>query len=362
MIKQGSPKRARGRVEILDAARLVAALMVVFFHWYYNGILNGKVTSIEHVPAIAKFAQFGYWGVTFFFLISGFVIARSVENKTPGEFLAARATRLFPLFWAALAITSSVALVQQQPKMMVSVNQILVNITMVPTLFGVDPVDGAYWTLAYEWLFYLTMFALIVVSRGEPSRNIEKLAIGWILLIAAGFFLPPFHLWNYNCAAFLAGVMAGRSSKYGWSILRVAIFVVASVLLIVGELDNAAWRMGLKERALAGVIIVGFLALIVAATFSTVASWKIPLSSWAGRMTYPAYLLHAHLGYMSLNNWATPQNQVWFPLAMFVVLIFSAWGLERLVDGVFGPMWKRVFQRAIKVPVDAVFTKSSAKK
>lgn len=343
------------RIDVLDAARLVAAVMVVFFHWYFNGMLNGKVTSTTPTPAITKVVQFGYWGVTFFFLISGFVISRSMMNKTPGRFLAGRVTRLFPLFWFSLAITSTFALTQQQPGMTVTWKQILLNTTMVPSLFGVPPVDGAYWTLEYEWLFYITVFALIVFKRDKAPKYLEYLAVVWLAVIAIGAFLPASHLWNYNSASFLAGAMAGRSSLLGWSKGRIAIFSVASVLLIRGELANAAWRLPMKGLVIAALLIVCFLILVVAATFPKIAAIRIPLAGWAGRMTYPLYLLHAHNGYMLLNLFGTAENQRWLPLLMFFCVLLLAWGLERLVDGVLGKFWKRVFYRSVEKPVDRLF-------
>lgn len=42
----GTSPVPRGRVEIIDYLRLIAAVSVMGFHYLYNGIENGKIGSI----------------------------------------------------------------------------------------------------------------------------------------------------------------------------------------------------------------------------------------------------------------------------------------------------------------------------
>lgn len=78
-------ERSQSRVEIIDYARGLAALAVVFFHYFYNGIANGKIQSVSAIPAISEIARYGYIGVDVFFMISGFVIANSAVGKVPAD-------------------------------------------------------------------------------------------------------------------------------------------------------------------------------------------------------------------------------------------------------------------------------------
>ena len=61
------------RLALLDYARFFAALSVFFYHYFFNGIHNGKVVSVEHTD-FAQYLSYGHYGVQFFFIISGYVI------------------------------------------------------------------------------------------------------------------------------------------------------------------------------------------------------------------------------------------------------------------------------------------------
>ncbi len=97
------------RLELLDYGRFIAALCVLASHYLYNGILTGKINSIAPMPEVADIVKYGYLGVDFFFIISGYVIFFSAQNKSAGDFLTSRALRLFPAFWVAVLLTSTVA-------------------------------------------------------------------------------------------------------------------------------------------------------------------------------------------------------------------------------------------------------------
>lgn len=63
------------RMELLDYGRFFAAISVVAYHYSFNGIKGGKITSIDVVSPIAESVfKYGYLGVDFFFIISGYVI------------------------------------------------------------------------------------------------------------------------------------------------------------------------------------------------------------------------------------------------------------------------------------------------
>jgi peptidoglycan/LPS O-acetylase OafA/YrhL len=86
------------RIDLLDYARLFAAFCVLALHYTYSGITNGKVTSIGHIDSIIDITKYGYLGVEFFFMISGYVIFFSATNSSASKFIVSRAVRLYPLF------------------------------------------------------------------------------------------------------------------------------------------------------------------------------------------------------------------------------------------------------------------------
>lgn len=84
------------RIDILDGFRAIAILAVVLYHYYYccDGKQDG--VSLYQYPAIDAF-KYGFYGVQLFFVISGFVIYRSLQRSSnASDFLAKRYMRLLP--------------------------------------------------------------------------------------------------------------------------------------------------------------------------------------------------------------------------------------------------------------------------
>ncbi|WP_164654758.1 acyltransferase family protein, partial [Pseudomonas viridiflava] len=93
------------RLELLDYGRFIAAIMAVLYHYTFNGIANGKLSSLSHIPELIEFTKYGYLGVELFFMISGYVIFYSARNRSAAQFAASRAIRLYPSYWFAVLFT-----------------------------------------------------------------------------------------------------------------------------------------------------------------------------------------------------------------------------------------------------------------
>src|SRR5581483_12438951 len=92
------------------------------------------------------------------------------------DFVVARFGRLYPAFLTALALTTIVLLSSSLTIFKPSLWQVAVNLTMAPQLFGVDCVDGSYWTLAVELIFYFYAALFFLIS---PSKQPEKWCVAW---------------------------------------------------------------------------------------------------------------------------------------------------------------------------------------
>jgi len=92
------------RIGLLDGFRFVAVTMVVLYH------LTSPL-AVKNAQAGISFPVFryGYLGVEFFFIISGFVISYSLENTaTISTFFLHRFRRLFPAMLLYSLITFAV--------------------------------------------------------------------------------------------------------------------------------------------------------------------------------------------------------------------------------------------------------------
>lgn len=86
-------KMSNKRLEILDVFRGLAVLFVALFHY------TSKYSEIFEDDSTIQLFDFSYGGtgVSFFFIISGFVIFFSIQNITDCKlFLKKRFIRLYP--------------------------------------------------------------------------------------------------------------------------------------------------------------------------------------------------------------------------------------------------------------------------
>ncbi len=106
-----------GKVVFADQLRGLAALLVVLSHMFnVYPFAQGIVSATAAVPPVQtpllwislavtqSWINFGPFGVGLFFLVSGFVIPFSLRRHGRGTFLLARALRIYPTYWAALAV------------------------------------------------------------------------------------------------------------------------------------------------------------------------------------------------------------------------------------------------------------------
>lgn len=316
-----TPTRSRQRVEIVDYMRLFAAVSVVAFHYLHNGIENGKVDNIDHEP-IAGVAEYGYLGVNFFFMISGYVILASAKGKTARQFAVGRALRLYPAFWVALIITTGFSLFLKGDEMSVDLPQFLANLTIVPQLLDQPLVDGVYWTLLYEMQFYFLVFLLILFRQGH---RLEALMPAWAILMfyltmaapeltSSAPYLGGYFLW------FAAGAIIASIVQSGWSTYKV-------IGLIAAYLPISHFELTL-ETGLKTLIFVTLLVTLSPA----VRGLRLPGSATAGALTYPLYLLHAHIGYILLDLFATEENKGVVYLLIFAFVVALAYALHRVVE------------------------------
>lgn len=159
---------------MLDPLRFAAALGVAIFHqmfwswaWVSIGVPGFERTVAADVlyPSAADFTWFGWVGVEIFFVISGFVIANSARQSSPGEFLLGRALRLYPAVWVCATATFLVLLLFGSGPASELVLPYIHAMLMVPKGVTGQWLDEVYWTLAAETAFYGLVFCAMLTKR-----------------------------------------------------------------------------------------------------------------------------------------------------------------------------------------------------
>src|SRR5215210_2024076 len=95
----GSEPAGSGRLVFLDALRGLAAMAVFVSH------AAERVSPILRDIVHTRF-DLGHFGVTLFFLCSGFIIPFSLERQNSlASFWISRIFRLYPLYWFTIGVS-----------------------------------------------------------------------------------------------------------------------------------------------------------------------------------------------------------------------------------------------------------------
>ncbi|MEC4015930.1 acyltransferase family protein [Streptomyces sp. H27-D2] len=349
------------RLRALDGLRLLAALMVAAYHY---GGRDGEISEAwgsspgRQFPSLSQLFAYGCLGVQIFFIISGFVICMSGWGRPLRHFFASRVSRLFPAYWAAVILVTAVFALPWIAYEAVSPSDALVNLTMLQQPLGVDRVLGVCWTLWAEVRFY-ALFALFVVLPGASRQRVVLFCALWTLgaAIAATADLPVLDivLMPEYAPFFIGGVGLYLIHRFGHDVTAWGIVGFSWLLgqhYAVDRLwhppdpDYFSYRSSLTIVA---VVTLGFAAV------AAVALGKLRWADWrwltvAGALTYPFYLVHEHLGWVTVavlhRGLGLPAWLV-FPLTIGTMLLL-AWLLHRFVERPLAPKVRNGLLRSAK--------------
>lgn len=180
-----------------DLIRLVAALQVVIAHAIGHTDLLVTLSGWQR-QAFDWFLKFP--GVPVFFVISGFLIARSYERSIgdPSRYVWRRCLRIFPALWVCLIVTITVLagfgfLTGDFVRSGTFWSWLAGQATFVQFFnpeqfrgFGIGVANGALWTITVELQFYLFVPLLYLTLLG---RWRGRIANGLMLVLFSVSFL-----------------------------------------------------------------------------------------------------------------------------------------------------------------------------
>ncbi|MDV6375346.1 acyltransferase family protein [Deinococcus arenicola] len=349
-VKPGPGQPAAARIYILDVARFLAALLVVFYHYTAFGVPYTGVTE----PHVAVFARYGYLGVDLFFMISGFVVLMSSVGRTPAQFVQSRFVRIVPMFISACLITYTYLSLTRETDLLVSFKDFLLNLSLVsltPAMYLIDMrhIDGSYWTLIYETIFYVLIWSMLVLGW---VKHVRPLLLAWLTLAAMNtlFDLGALNkfftlvLASEYAPLFVAGgffymVWRDRQARWTDAIVLVACWILAVInsvssvgrLSLQNDLILSPWVVGLSISA----IFIFFIAL----SLHVIPQERFRAWAWAGALTYPLYLLHQKVGYGLMRHIKVLLPPIPTLLTVLLIVLVGSWlahlYLERPIAGLF---------------------------
>jgi peptidoglycan/LPS O-acetylase OafA/YrhL len=348
------PEKRLPRVESLTGLRWFAALFVFAHH----------MTNLAPLP-IYKILQFGTTGVTFFFVLSGFVLTwSSSTSTTTGTFYWRRFARIWPTHLVALLIALPVfyAVTPQPGEWWVkqwNLPVILSTVVMLQAWFSNSTIlfagNPASWTLSVEAFFYAFH---PFVNRGVQKLRLRS-ALAFTAVVICVSFMMRIMIVKFGhpmissklsllpverSLEFLLGMGLAATLRSGWRVRLPNWLVLGFIPLSWFALDWASHHPNITGMARVGQCANEILAVIYALAIVAVASRDLDgRPSWLrskplvslGQWSYSFYLVHATIIYTAraaLGGHIAGWNNLGWYVLMLGPSILAAWLLYWFVE------------------------------
>lgn len=358
--------RNNKRLLELDALRGIAALFVVFFHF-----------TIFRPEASLGF-NLGVTGVDLFFMISGFVIFLTLEKvNTLNDFLVSRVSRLYPAYWVCVTITFCLVIIASRfpgynPNLEAIVTpgpwEYLVNLTMFQYYLNVQNIDGPYWSLIIELLFYILMIFIFILKK---LNRIELIGIGILIFITVYSLVlenisPFIHklfslgipLINYF-PLFFSGIIIYKIRFYKPSPTRY-LLLAACFLVQVSLFDDGVRSHGYVSHMQYTMMLAGYFSLFILYVNNWLGFIVNKVTLFLGKISYPLYLIHQFISVDIMIPLLTNYFGISFWIASFIISLGIVIIIAMLVNSFIEiPAMKFIRKYYENRKIDKVFNKPS---
>ena len=345
----------------LDVLRFLAVLTVFFSHYTdtYNYVYQIVPENFKYIPV------FKYGGISLmaFFMVSGYVVTMTSMKKNIKDFIVIRLCRLYPLFWISCIVAFILPRLVEGNTFIFysSFKTLLINMTMFPTLVGVQMINPVYHTLLIELIFYV--FIAIFIQFKLWNRMLPVIGALTVYCIILGlntnnyhhFFIPPF--------------AAGILFYYLKSNLENSLHVKLLILLnfISALMISPAFVKYLAATSapvqIPDVWVVGTIITTIYLLFYLIITDKIKINSnkitiVLGEIAYPFYLFHIY--FLALYWYLKDRMQadlLLFSILFFIVIL--SWVINNLIEKPLNQTCVRLFYGTLNLFKNSITSKKT---
>ncbi len=360
--------------KFIPALTGIRALCVYFIFFYH---LN-PFKPAEHPHLHQLFGQF-YTFLTFFFVLSGFVICHkyyeigTLKKTQLYNYFINRMSRVFPILFILISITFLLYYRDGITNAAETVKQYLLNVTLLKGfsaeyhLTGIGP----SWSMSVEELFYALSPLLFLLIK-KPGDFVKFILLFYVIGIAITFFFVKFpaggffanykftfyttffgRVFEFACGVYLALVVKGKFKNYflekngKWSLyagMLIVILAVAGQYLVAGYygVPNAVdtWAgLALNNLVMPAGITLLFYSLIYHKSLLQ-SFLSLPLLVALGNATYSFYLLHTSFAQSFVQKYISKSVLIGFFAMIVIAFVF-----HKLVEQPLAVFFRRRFSK-----------------
>lgn len=331
----------KGRIKAFDSLRGMAALGVVFWHY------GAHFQAHPFQSLLAPFYSAGYLLVDFFFVLSGYVIAKAYwregRQRNLGINIWSRVSRLYPLHLLTLvlvAITQCALAALGRPGLLSSNNDahhFLLNVFMLNGvgLQGGFSFNAPSWSISTEFVVNLLFLVFIACRPAQKLIYLAIFAFGiGFLFLSSGVLLKNDRVFGYldpqlvRCIiGFSLGVLVQLTlrQEWGWRLIPPAIVndllsltvIIAIAIFLHTQIPHAPVRSYLVIMSFSAVLLVTVLHSGYIKTF-----FEPPPLVFLGEISYSIYLIHFPLQLLFMLAAAATGTRIAYdnPMVAFLYL------------------------------------------
>lgn len=351
--------RRSGRLDSLTGLRFFAALIVVLLHATANRANPAGLVDLG--PIAGRVTELGYVGVTFFFVLSGFVLTWSA-NARPVDawaFYRRRFARVYPLHLAATLVVGA-AILAGGGAVGVDVWAACLGLVQawVPTSSVYFGLNGVSWSLSCELFFYLLTPPLLIWAARRSTRACWVGAVSFVaaMAVVSAVVLTVFpardqDVWVspwFSLGDFLVGVALAltlRRRTRAWMSLRAAgVLALVTVAVMVGlSVGAPIGRTSATVLVLPAVIaLIGAAATtdLRGATSWLARRWVVKLGEWS----FALYLVHTIVIRVGADILKVPATSGLAAGALLIAIVAASVAAAALAY----QLWERPLERWLR--------------
>lgn len=290
------------KIKELNLFRGLAAIFIVLYHFTtrYN-------ESFGHIkqPYLLNIS-YGYMAVAVFFILSGFLMAMKLnKEKSTKSFIKKRIVRLYPTYVVGMILTTVTLICfggEEFSSRICSFKDWLINLTMMPAYLGAEPVDGVYWTLGIEIIFYILIACVI---KFKKQKKIQSLSFFWIII---SIIINVLQIFINNRLLKICGILliTEQVQRFIIGIIMYNIYKEDKInktnyMILILCVINEYISQGIEYTLF--LVFFSVIFYVIVCRKNTLPNiFNNKFINFISDISYPLYLTHQFIGYVIINK------------------------------------------------------------
>ena len=314
------------RLVFLDVIRIYAAFSVYFTHnlssfsdQYINNNFNSVISII--LIFLSNLTKYGGSGVFCFFLVSGYIIHKSILTSSAHVFMIKRFFRIYPAY-ALICIVSFFSTHTLTSVIFEDFYSLFLQISLLGDFFNLDyGLGGVEWTLRMELYFYIIMY----IFRFFDIFNNKFFSLNYVIfsfLLNQAGPIPTTRFTSGYISLYLPIIFIGSCFYQIEHKTKERFFnICISVGLFVGHLLMCIIFNKPNDYFMFAIIGMGVFCF-----FWSIRNYILFLDSivyWPASLTYVVYLSHKWINELNIIGTYFGTSLLRIFVVFFVVIIVS---------------------------------------